>query len=255
MTTPLLNVAAVVNEPTPSLTEKMPDISSAVEPTDERAALGERDAVAVDDPQHDDQREDHEHLHQDRQHVLRADEAAVEQREAGDRHHDHQQRRHDHPRVVALVRRWRGRCGRRIGSCSVLLCRCDHLRRRNQYLDPASFLVVRTAVSARRGLHEDDRAVRQAGGDQHALHRQGAVLRKGCVGRRIAGVSSTTPSNESAPSAVASATTPAAPAPGVSGLDARPPTPVVSRAKRRQQRCRWRWSRCSPASARSPRRC
>ena len=72
---------------------------------EERAALGEREAVAVDRPQHDDEREDDEHLHQHRQHVLRADEPAVEQREARDRHHDHEHRGDDHPRVVALIGR------------------------------------------------------------------------------------------------------------------------------------------------------
>jgi hypothetical protein len=42
----------------------------AVEAADEGVALGERQAVAVDAPQHDDQREGDHHLHQHRQHVL-----------------------------------------------------------------------------------------------------------------------------------------------------------------------------------------
>jgi len=95
-----------------------------VEAAEERIALGEREAVAVQRPQHDDQRERHHHLHQHRQHVLAAHQAAVEERESRHRHHDDEQRRDEHPRRVALVefgRRGGGGCRRglrfRTGRC------------------------------------------------------------------------------------------------------------------------------------------
>jgi hypothetical protein len=62
-----------------------------VKAADEGIAFGERQAVAIDEPQHDDQRERDHDLHQHRQHVLAAHQAAVEQRQAGHGHQDHQQ--------------------------------------------------------------------------------------------------------------------------------------------------------------------
>ena len=84
----------------------------AIEAADEGVALGEGQAVAVDQPQHHDHREGDHDLHQHRQHVLAAHQAAVEEGQAGDGHHDDQQRRQQHPGGVALVERGRRRRGR-----------------------------------------------------------------------------------------------------------------------------------------------
>ncbi len=73
------------------------------ESADELVAFRERQAVAVDEPEDDDQREGDEHLHQHGQHVLAAHQAAVEQRQAGDRHHDDEHRGDQHPGGVTLV--------------------------------------------------------------------------------------------------------------------------------------------------------
>ena len=135
----------------------------AIEAAEECAAFSERERVAVDEPQHDDQREDHHHLHQHRQHVLRADQAAVEQGEARDRHHDDQQRGHDHPGGVALVRhRCRSRrcsvgsrgcfssCSRCGGRCSCRRGRCRSSGRRCR-------------IFCRSDRRETDREQQQAG--------------------------------------------------------------------------------------------
>ena len=87
----------------------------------EASAFGEGQAVAIDEPQHHNQREGHHHLHQHRQHVLGAHQAAIKQGQAGHRHQDHQQGGDHHPGGIALVRhecrgRWR-RCGGS-GCCS-----------------------------------------------------------------------------------------------------------------------------------------
>ena len=78
-------------------------------------AFGERKAIAVDQPQHHNQREHHENLHEHRQHVFRTHEATVEQCEARHRHHDDEQRRNHHPGGVAFVRLGCF-CSRRCGS-------------------------------------------------------------------------------------------------------------------------------------------
>ena len=70
----------------------------------EEGAFGEGDGVAVDDPQHADQREHREHLQEHRQHVLGAHQAAVEQGQAGDGHQNHEGSGNEQPGVVALVR-------------------------------------------------------------------------------------------------------------------------------------------------------
>jgi hypothetical protein len=80
----------------------------AIEPAEIGVALGEREAVAVDAPQHRHHGEHDEHLHQHRQRVLRAHHAAVEKRERRHAHHQHQRGRGQHPRDVALVRHRRG---------------------------------------------------------------------------------------------------------------------------------------------------
>ena len=89
----------------------------SVEATEKGVAFSERNAVTVNRPENDDERERYEHLHQHRQHVLAADQAAVEQRETRDGHHNDQERGDEHPRRVALVdgrcRRGRSFCGRR----------------------------------------------------------------------------------------------------------------------------------------------
>jgi len=100
---------------------RIPDTvqEQAVEATEEGGFFREGNRVAVDAPQHDDQREHHEHLHQHRQHVLRTHQAAVEQGQAGDGHQDHQQGADHHEAGIALVGDgrggWRGsgrgRCG------------------------------------------------------------------------------------------------------------------------------------------------
>jgi hypothetical protein len=74
-----------------------------VEHAKEATAFGEGHRVAVDHPEHADQREGHEDLHQHREHVLGAHQAAVEQRQARDRHQDDQRGAGHHPGVVALV--------------------------------------------------------------------------------------------------------------------------------------------------------
>ena len=85
-TTPLRNVAAIANSPFAGVERALEE--QPVEAAEERVALGEREAVAVDAPQHRDQREHDEHLHQHRQHVLRAHHAAVEQRQRRHAHHE-----------------------------------------------------------------------------------------------------------------------------------------------------------------------
>ncbi len=72
------------------------------------AAGVERQAVAVDRPQHGDQRRNGKALHQHRQHVLAAHQAGVEQRETRNGHEQHQRRRGQHPGRVAGVQRRRG---------------------------------------------------------------------------------------------------------------------------------------------------
>ncbi len=86
-----------------------------VEHAEERVALGKRRRVAVNHPEHGDQREDREHLHQHREHVLGTDQAAIEQSEAGNRHQDDQGGADHQPGVVTLVdleNRCCGYCGR-----------------------------------------------------------------------------------------------------------------------------------------------
>ncbi len=70
---------------------------------DEGITLGESQRVAVDAPQHGDQRETYKHLHEHRQHVLRADQAAIEQCECRHGHEQHEGGRGQHPGCVALV--------------------------------------------------------------------------------------------------------------------------------------------------------
>ena len=93
-------------------------VPSAEEGAQFAAAFREREAVAVDGPQHRDQRKDHEHLHQHRERVLGTHHAAVEQGQCRHAHHDHQRRGHQHPRDVALVghRRRRGGGGHGVGE-------------------------------------------------------------------------------------------------------------------------------------------
>jgi hypothetical protein len=93
-----------------------PGEEQPVEPAEEVVAGGEREAVAIDCPQHREQAEGHEDLHRYRQHVLRSHHARVEERESGHCHEDDQERRRQHPCDVALVER---RCGWR-RCCRVL---------------------------------------------------------------------------------------------------------------------------------------
>jgi len=75
----------------------------SVKTAKEGIALGEGQAVAVQGPQHHDERERHKHLHQHRQHVFAAHQPAVKQGQTRDRHHDHEDGGHQHPADVALV--------------------------------------------------------------------------------------------------------------------------------------------------------
>jgi hypothetical protein len=84
-----------------------PARNSLLEVADDQSLAAEGQAVAVDGPQHADQREHDHHLHQHRQHVLAAHQAAVEQRQAGQGHEDDEQRGRHHPGHVALVHRRR----------------------------------------------------------------------------------------------------------------------------------------------------
>ncbi|AAW77739.1 PilL protein [Xanthomonas oryzae pv. oryzae KACC 10331] len=79
-----------------------------VQIADPRTSTGERQAVAVQHPQDDQQREHHSDLDQHRQHVLGAHHAAVEQRQARHHHEQHQQGGSQHPGDVALLHH---RCG------------------------------------------------------------------------------------------------------------------------------------------------
>ena len=69
----------------------------------EGPALGKGNAVAVNKPQHHDQREGHHDLHQHREHVFAAHQAAIEQGQARHGHHDHQQGGGHHPGGIAFV--------------------------------------------------------------------------------------------------------------------------------------------------------
>ena len=86
----------------------------AVKAAKEGIALGEGQAVTVDEPQHHDHRERDHDLHQHGQHVFAAHQAAVEKSQAGNGHEDDQNGGNHHPAGVTLVgyQNWRGRRGR-----------------------------------------------------------------------------------------------------------------------------------------------
>ena len=75
------------------------------DPVVELAAVGEREAVAVEHPDHAHEADDGEHLHQHADGVLGAHEAAVEQRQARDGHQQDQHGRQHQEAGVALVGR------------------------------------------------------------------------------------------------------------------------------------------------------
>ena len=82
----------------------MPFRNSRSKPPKNALPFGERDAVAVDRPQHRRAAQNVTNTCiEQRQHVLRAHHAAVEQRQARDGHQDDQQRADQHPGRVALV--------------------------------------------------------------------------------------------------------------------------------------------------------
>ncbi len=90
----------------------------------EVAFAGEGQRVAVDGPQHGDQRKDREHLGQHRQHVLAAHQTAVEQRQTRDDHQDHQHGRGHDPGGIARAQN---------GSCRISrsrVARSGHCHRR-----------------------------------------------------------------------------------------------------------------------------
>jgi hypothetical protein len=70
---------------------------------DVRAAAGEGEAIADDDPNHRRDAGGGEDVHHHREHVLLAHHAAVEEGDAGNRHQQHERRRGQHPGGVAGV--------------------------------------------------------------------------------------------------------------------------------------------------------
>ena len=100
MTTPAENVSTTE----PVVTPARNGLGEAADEAVQRAAGGEGEAVAVEDPDDHHEAGDGEDLHQDREHVLGADEAAVEERQAGDGHQQHECGRDQHPRRVARDR-------------------------------------------------------------------------------------------------------------------------------------------------------
>lgn len=84
-----------------------------LESAEHRIAFAERQAVAIQHPQHADQREGDGDLRQHRQHVFAAQQAAVKQRDAGQRHEQHQRGADHHKGVVGLIGDRRGGQGQR----------------------------------------------------------------------------------------------------------------------------------------------